>query len=85
MTDLKLPPTNAQQAELDDTIEDSFPASDPPSHAGVTGAGHQRAESDAIRKRLSSFRSDAEKPSGQPTSERHQTETAFHKEGDPEP
>ncbi|MFT9019157.1 MULTISPECIES: hypothetical protein [Acetobacter] len=26
-----------QEENLDDTLDDSFPASDPPSHSGVTG------------------------------------------------
>lgn len=27
----------AEEEKLDDTLDDSFPASDPPSHSGVTG------------------------------------------------
>jgi hypothetical protein len=56
----------------DRTLEESFPASDPPSHSGVTGA--ERPD------KPSSHDDTQEKPMGTPTSDRHATETAHHQE-----
>lgn len=61
----------------DKTLADSFPASDPPSSAGITGAGkpdkppHQREIN--------------ERPTGTPTSDRHATETAHQWEHEDQP
>jgi hypothetical protein len=52
----------------DKTLADSFPASDPPSHSGITGAERPEKPSDE--------RNIEEKPTGTPTSDRHATETA---------
>ena len=54
----------------DKTLEDSFPASDPPANSGITGAEHPAKPT---RKRDMD-----ERPTGTPTSERHATETAHH-------
>jgi hypothetical protein len=57
-------------------VEDSFPASDPPAHTGVTGPGGT-AERGGDKRRPPDQRDDAERPTGTPTSDRHATETAF--------
>jgi hypothetical protein len=60
---------------VDKTIEDSFPASDPPASSGTTGPGSPASEKtekrgvDAI-------------PTGHPNSDRHATETAFQWENE---
>jgi hypothetical protein len=55
----------------DKALEDTFPASDPPANSGVTGA-----EPSARPQQ----RKDEEAPTGRPTSDRHEAETAFHSE-----
>ena len=32
-------PTKQDQEDLDEALEDTFPASDPPAHTGTTGPG----------------------------------------------
>jgi hypothetical protein len=32
-------PTKQDQAELDEALDETFPASDPPAHSGTTGPG----------------------------------------------
>lgn len=54
----------------DKTLQDSFPASDPPANSGVTG--DERPGS------ASHERDTHERPTGTPTSDRHATETAHH-------
>lgn len=68
-----------QQSErdLDKALEDSFPASDPPAHSGITGA----EKPDKSRK----HRTDKELPTGTPNSDRYETETAFQSEDEIEP
>ena len=61
--------------QLDETCADSFPASDPPSHSGITGAG-QPAHRPARHPSPSAHRSDQARPTGLPNSDRHATETA---------
>jgi hypothetical protein len=56
------------EIKRDKTLEDSFPASDPPSDSGITGVGRPHHPSHK--------RSISEKPTGTPTSDRHGTETA---------
>jgi hypothetical protein len=56
----------------DKTLEDTFPASDPPANSGVTGAG--------TPDKPSSQREAEEIPTGVPTSDRHAAETAHHSE-----
>jgi hypothetical protein len=56
----------------DKTLEDTFPASDPPANSGITGAEPSAPQQ----------RKDKDAPTGRPTSDRHETETAFHSEQD---
>jgi hypothetical protein len=56
---------------LDQTSADSFPASDPPAHSGVTGPGKPAP---------GPHRGDEERPTGTPTSNRHAQETSFQSE-----
>lgn len=79
-----------EERRVDDTVEDSFPASDPPSHANVTGSnvtgiqhpsharddGHGQGDERPERRSQSHARGDDARPSGLPTQERHATETA---------
>ena len=69
-TVMSTPPRS--ERDRDKTLEDSFPASDPPGASGITGVG----EPD----RPSHKRHDSERPTGTPTSDRHATETAFQSE-----
>ncbi len=56
----------------DKTLEESFPASDPPANSGITGA---EPAGEAPNRR-----GDEDEPTGRPTSDRHATETAHHSE-----
>jgi hypothetical protein len=75
----------ATDRRLDQTIDDSFPASDPPSHSGITGVGNRDAEKPGgdsgqpLRRR-----GQDERPTGLPTSDRYETETAHVREDDQE-
>jgi hypothetical protein len=60
-----------RERRVDDTVNDSFPASDPPAHAGLTGTRKGEA-----KRPPSNERGDKARPTGTPTSERHETETA---------
>lgn len=53
----------------DQTVEDSFPASDPPANSGMVGPR-------GVRRTPSHQRGDDDRPKGLPTDERHATETA---------
>ena len=66
-----MPTEKDEERARDKTVEDTFPASDPPANSGITGAeppgeAHQ-ANTDA-------------EPKGRPTSDRHNMETAYHRE-----
>jgi hypothetical protein len=37
-------PTKQDQQELDKTLKDTFPASDPPANSGTTGPGRTRSD-----------------------------------------
>ncbi len=63
---------------VDRASEDSFPASDPPSHSGITGAGKPG-------ERPSDQRSEDARPKGTPTHDRHATETAQQWEDEDRP
>jgi hypothetical protein len=54
----------------DKTLEDTFPASDPPARSGITGAERPDKPSDK--------RNIDERPTGTPNSDRHATETAHN-------
>jgi hypothetical protein len=62
----------ASDHRQDRTVEESFPASDPPAHTGVTSTGKGPDE-----RRPPHERRDDERPTGTPDSDRHATETAF--------
>jgi hypothetical protein len=67
------------ERRLDDTVADSFPASDPPSHSPVTGVGGRRKSKDAAPGKArspSDQRGHDARPTGLPTWDRHATETA---------
>ena len=79
MNKRKSPEKKPDERQLDDTAADSFPASDPPAHSGVTGVGRRDGEpaKPAPRERGPSHERDhGERPTGYPTSDRHATETA---------
>jgi hypothetical protein len=61
----------------DKTLEDSFPASDPPANSGITGA--ERPDKPSHKRNMD------EKPTGTPTSDRHAAETAHHWEDENKP
>jgi len=62
--------------KLDSTVEDSFPASDPPAHTGVTGPR-------AIQPRHAPHkRGDDTRPKGTPNYDRHLVETAYQWENE---
>ena len=59
------------QDRVDQTSSDSFPASDPPSHSGITGPG---------KPPTGPQRGDEDRPTGTPTSNRHANETSHQSE-----
>ena len=70
-------PQKHPERDRDKTLEDSFPASDPPGNSGITGAGKPDKPPDQ--------RDISEKPTGTPTSDRHATETAHQWEDEKKP
>ena len=56
----------------DKSLEDTFPASDPPATSGITGA--EPAAKPPQQKKSE------DRPAGSPTADRHATETAHHSE-----
>jgi hypothetical protein len=68
--------TDSERAR-DQTVEDSFPASDPPANSGITGA--ERPDKPSHRRDID------EKPTGTPTSDRHAAETAHQWEDENKP
>jgi hypothetical protein len=76
MKEPAMPSEKSIDQQHDKTLEDSFPASDPPANTGITGAEPPNKPSDE--------RNEAEIPTGLPTSDRHGAETAHqweHEEG----
>ena len=61
----------------DKALEDTFPASDPPAHSGVTGAEPPSGPPDD--------REIEQQPTGLPTSDRYATETAHQWEHEKQP
>jgi hypothetical protein len=62
----------------DKTVADTFPASDPPANSGITGP-----DDNAGRAPQKPFKSgDEDRPTGRPTSDRHDTEVAHHSQTD---
>jgi hypothetical protein len=53
----------------DETLKETFPASDPPAHSGITGTEQDKPSHE---------RNIEERPTGTPNSDRHATETAHH-------
>jgi hypothetical protein len=70
--------TRKDDEKLDKTVEDSFPASDPPASSGITGPRLPRHGEVAAPDKEA-------RPKGRPTDERHAAETANHNEGDEPP
>jgi hypothetical protein len=75
--------TTSQDDKVDNASADSFPASDPPSHSGITGAG--KPGDRPAKRHPSRNRSDHARPTGMPTSDRHATETAHQWEDEERP
>jgi hypothetical protein len=65
------------QRTRDKTLEESFPASDPPANSGIAGADSPDKRSDQ--------RTSQDKPTGTTTSDRHQAETAHQRETESQP
>jgi hypothetical protein len=62
---------------LDNTVADSFPASDPPSHTGITCVGGRaKSKNPSSTRPPSHERGSDARPTGQPTWDRHATETS---------
>jgi hypothetical protein len=64
----------ADDRRHDATVEDSFPASDPPANSGIVGPRGRHAHDTG--RAPSHQRDDEERPKGTPSGERHATETA---------
>ena len=69
--------------KLDRTVEDSFPASDPPATSGVTGPRIPHPH--RARRQPPHERDEDTRPKGTPTDERHATETAYQWEHEEHP
>jgi hypothetical protein len=65
--------------KLDRTVEDSFPASDPPANSGITGPRATRP------RKAPDKRGEEARPKGTPNHDRHATETAYQWEHEERP
>jgi len=72
-------PTRKDNDRHDQAVEDSFPASDPPTTSGVVGPRIAR------RGKAPHERNGEARPKGTPTHERHATETAYRWENEKKP
>jgi hypothetical protein len=72
-----MPTETRIERDRDKTLDDSFPASDPPGDSGITGVG--------APDRPSHGRAMDERPIGTPNSDRHATETAHQWEYEVKP
>jgi hypothetical protein len=66
----------AVDKNLDTSANDSFPASDPPSHSGITGVRNKPQKADDGSRPPPHERGQEARPTGLPTSDRHAMETA---------
>lgn len=82
MTQKSQQPDRADR-DQDQTVENSFPASDPPARTGITGPG--TSDDKAAEQGPQHERADDERPTGTPTSDRHATETAYVQENEANP
>jgi hypothetical protein len=67
------------EQRVDETVADSFPASDPAANSGITGVRRDHgpvAQPDVKARPASHERGQDERPTGYPTWDRHATETA---------
>ena len=64
---------DAADRRHDVAVEDSFPASDPPSQSGIVGP---RVGEENSKRGASHQRDDDDRPKGTPSDDRHATETA---------
>jgi hypothetical protein len=67
----------------DEAVEDSFPASDPPSNSGIVGPRGTHAHGEA--RTPSHRRSDEDRPKGTPSHDRHAAEAAHAWEDEKHP
>jgi hypothetical protein len=72
-------PSRRSDEQHDRTVEESFPASDPPASTGITGP---RVKD---RHRSERGRGEDARPKGTPTHERHAAETAHQREPEEHP
>jgi hypothetical protein len=70
---------------VETSVNDSFPASDPPSHSGIPGIRDKAAadgNTERDRQNPPHQRGDEARPTGYPTSDRHAAETAHQWESE---
>ena len=67
-------PDRKTEDQLDDALDDTFPASDSPSHTPIDGTKKSREIAEAYAKEGDETAAGANEPMGQPTSDRDKTE-----------